>query len=44
MAMDLTAFETWLGGIAALTELQRRRAWQALALSEMADSRDMRDA
>jgi transposase-like protein len=41
MAMDLTAFETWLGGIAALTELQRRRAWQALALSEMADSRDI---
>ena len=34
--MDLTAFETWLGEIAALTELQRRRAWQALALSETA--------
>jgi len=36
--MDLTAFETWLGGIAALTEPQRRRAWQALALSETANS------
>jgi hypothetical protein len=34
--MDLTAFETWLGEIAALTEPQRRRAWQALALSETA--------
>jgi len=36
IAMDLTAFETWLGEIAALTEPQRRRAWQALALSETA--------
>jgi transposase-like protein len=39
IGMDLTAFEAWLGGISALTEPQRRRAWQALALSEAADSR-----
>jgi len=39
--MDLTAFETWLGGIAALAESQRRRTWQALALSGAADSRDI---
>jgi len=32
--MEVSAFETWLGGIAALSEPQRRRAWQALALSE----------
>ena len=38
--MDLTVFEAWLGGIAALTEPQRRRAWQALALSEAAESHD----
>ena len=37
IAMDPTTFETWLGEIAALTEPQRRRAWQALALSETAD-------
>ena len=36
--MDLAVFETWLGGIAALTEAQRRRAWLALALAEAADS------
>ena len=36
--MDLAAFETWLGGIAALTEGQRGRVWQALALAEAADS------
>jgi transposase-like protein len=40
MAMDLAAFETWLDGIAALTEAQRRRAWQGLALAEAADSGD----
>jgi transposase-like protein len=39
--MDLSAFETWLGGIAALTGPQRRQAWQALALSETADSGDI---
>src|SRR5664279_543843 len=39
--MDTTTFETWLGGIAALTEPQRRRAWQALALAEAADSGDV---
>ena len=38
--MDLTVFEAWIGGIAALTEPQRRRAWQALALSEAAESDD----
>lgn len=38
--MDLTVFEAWLGGIAALTEPQRRRAWRALALSEAAESDD----
>jgi hypothetical protein len=36
--MDLTVFEAWLGGIAALTEPQRRRAWRALALFEAAES------
>ena len=41
LAMDLSAFETWLGGIAALTGPQRRQAWQALALSETADSGDI---
>jgi len=39
--MEPTAFETWLGEIRALTEPQRRRAWQALALSETADSVDI---
>lgn len=39
--MDPTAFETWLGGIAGLIEPQRRRAWQALALSEAADNCDI---
>jgi transposase-like protein len=39
--MDPTVFETWLGKIVALTEPQRRRAWQALALSETADSNDI---
>jgi transposase-like protein len=44
--MDLRAFESWLGGIDALTAPQRRRAWQALALSEAADSQhiEMRTA
>jgi transposase-like protein len=32
--MDPTRFETWLSGFASLTDLQRRSAWQALALSE----------
>jgi hypothetical protein len=39
--MDLKAFEAWLGGIATLSELQRRQAWQALAISEAADSDDI---
>jgi transposase-like protein len=39
--MDLTAFETWLGGIDMLTEPQRRLARQALALSEASDSHDI---
>jgi hypothetical protein len=39
--MDPTVFETWLGKIVALTEPQRRWAWQALALSETADSNDI---
>jgi len=33
--MDPTAFEIWLGEIAALTETQRRLACQALVLSEV---------
>ena len=36
--MDISAFETWLAGISALTEPQRRQVWQALALSEGLDS------
>jgi transposase-like protein len=32
--MDPITFETWLSGLASLTEAQRRLAWQALALSE----------
>jgi transposase-like protein len=39
--MDLTAFETWVGEIAALTEPQRRRAWQALASSEPANGSEI---
>jgi transposase-like protein len=42
--MDPTAFEIWLGEIAALTETQRRLAWQALVLSEGAGSRDIETA
>jgi transposase-like protein len=38
--LDRAGFETWLGGIAALSARQRRTAWQTLALSEGADSRD----
>jgi transposase-like protein len=38
MTMDPIAFETWLDEIAALTEPQRRQVWQALAVSETADS------
>lgn len=36
--MDPIAFKRWLSGIASLTDPQRRSAWQALALSEMAAS------
>ena len=36
--MEPTAYEAWLCGIPALTEPQRRRAWQALALCEAAES------
>jgi transposase-like protein len=36
--MERSAFETWLGEIAELTEPQRRHAWQALALSEALDN------
>jgi hypothetical protein len=36
--MDPTTFETRLSGLASLTDLQRRSAWQALALSEAAAS------
>lgn len=32
--MEQTAFETWLAGIVVLSEPQRRRAWEALALRE----------
>jgi transposase-like protein len=39
--MHPTVFETWLGKIVALTEPQRRQVWQALALSETADSSDI---
>jgi hypothetical protein len=39
--MDLAAFKTWVDGIAALTAPQRRRTWQALALSEAAGSHDI---
>jgi transposase-like protein len=39
--MELTAFETWLGGIDTLTEPQRRQTWQVLALREAADSQDI---
>ena len=35
--MDATAFEAWLGWIAALSEPQRRRVWLALSTCE-ADS------
>lgn len=33
--MEVASFETWLGAIATLTEIQRRRAFEALALSEV---------
>lgn len=36
--MEAVTFESWLNGIALLTEPQRRWAWQALALSEAAAS------
>jgi transposase-like protein len=35
--MEQTAFDIWLGGIAALSEPQRRLAWCSLALSEAGD-------
>jgi transposase-like protein len=35
--VDRTTFETWLEEIASLTEPQRRRVWQRLALSEATD-------
>jgi transposase-like protein len=37
--VDHLTFESWLVGIAALTEPQRRQAWQTLALLEVADER-----
>jgi transposase-like protein len=40
IAMDPAAFETWLGGIAALTEAQRRLAWRGLGLAEAVDGGD----
>jgi transposase-like protein len=36
--MDRAAFKTWLGGMNTLSGAQRRRTWQALALSETAPS------
>src|SRR3954447_1137119 len=39
--MEPTAYEAWLCGITALTEPQRCRAWQSLALFEAAESRDI---
>ena len=36
--MDPTTFKSWLNGFASLTDLQRRSAWQTLALSEAAAS------
>ena len=42
--MDAAKFEHWLGGMASLNERQRRQAWQALALSEVADGRDVEPA
>jgi|KBSMisStandDraft_5_1062788.scaffolds.fasta_scaffold296216_1 transposase-like protein len=38
--MDATEFEDWVSGIAALNSVQRRQAWQALALSELSDETD----
>jgi len=35
--MDAAEFEAWLGGIAALTPLQRRQTWRTLGLSEAAN-------
>ncbi len=36
--MDPITFKRWVSGIALLTDLQRRSAWQALALSETTTS------
>ena len=38
--MEPTVFEAWLGGIAALTEPQRSRAWQALGFNKAAENDD----
>jgi transposase-like protein len=35
--MEAASFEAWLGAITSLSEVQRRRAFEALALSEAAD-------
>ena len=35
--MDVSEFDGWLGKIAVLTPVQRRQAWQTLALSEATD-------
>jgi len=35
--MDVTKFEEWLSGVAALTLPQRRETWRTLALSEATD-------
>ena len=38
--MEVAEFDDWLSGVAALTLLQRRQAWQTLALSEASDCDD----
>lgn len=38
IAMDPLMFETWLGGITALTAPQRCQVWQTMALSESVDA------
>lgn len=39
--MEVSAFASWLDGIAALSLPQRRQAWQALALSEAVSGPDL---
>jgi transposase-like protein len=39
--MEQAAFDSWLGGIAALTEPQRRCAWRSLALFEAGCEADL---